>query len=272
LARGELSVGALAPFPQAARQVRAENVRGSWHRAPMPKKRLPTCRFHWYYGPNALFVQARQQLRALEGTTLALDVKHARERIQERRVPVDQLLNFQPDEWDIVSVDVSKKGGRIRYLAIRKQLTARKYLWLVLAHNQVITAWVRSGRHVPTNVGTVTDGPRWASTKNASLLALTQNFDEPSIYEVLRAGPGNERYAIPLDWRPITHDEFLDRVGLLDAATQPVERGTGLHELVAKALRWVNDARDRFWVHREHAAVPELDEIIALDTGWLKAA
>lgn len=82
-----------------------------------------TRRFHTKYGPAPLFDRARQQLRDLVG--LSLSIPHAKARFVERQIPLEYLTDFQPDDWELITVETAVRTGRITYMSLRRRLGSR---------------------------------------------------------------------------------------------------------------------------------------------------
>ncbi|UVO12349.1 hypothetical protein NM962_21205 [Mycobacterium sp. SVM_VP21] len=122
--------------------------------------KVPVLRFHTKYGPAPLFDNAREQLKGLSG--LNLEIPHAKARFDEREIPRHHLTDFQPECWEVVTVETAKRTGRVTYMSLRRRLESKKYLWIVLAFEHVITAWVtESPSNRATNPLIVKDGPAW---------------------------------------------------------------------------------------------------------------
>lgn len=122
--------------------------------------KVRTLRFHIKYGPAPLFDKAREQLKDLAG--LSLSIPHARTRFDERGIPLQHLTDFQPDDWELITVETAVRTGRTTYMSLRRELQSKEYLWIVLAVEHVITAWVtESFSDRATNPLIVRDGPAW---------------------------------------------------------------------------------------------------------------
>jgi hypothetical protein len=122
--------------------------------------KIRTLRFHTAYGPSQLFDRAGGQVKDLAG--LSLDIPHAKSRFEERGIPLEYLTDFQPELWEVITVDTAMRTGRIAYIALKRELEAQQYLWIVLAFEHVITAWItESSSDRATNPLIVKDGPAW---------------------------------------------------------------------------------------------------------------
>lgn len=122
--------------------------------------KVPVLRFHTKFGPAPLFDNAREQLKGLGG--LDLEIPHTKTRLDEREVPRQYLTDFQPECWEVVTVETAVRTGRVTYMSLRRKLESKKYLWIVLAFEHVITAWVtESPSNRATNPLIVKDGPAW---------------------------------------------------------------------------------------------------------------
>lgn len=131
-----------------------------------------TLRFHTKYGPAPLFVKAREQLEGLAG--LNLEIPHARARFHERGVPGEYLTDFRPECWEVVTVETAVRTGRIAYMSLRRKIESTEHLWIVLASEHVITAWITER---PSNRAThpliVKDGPAWDEAAQGREPAVT---------------------------------------------------------------------------------------------------
>lgn len=122
--------------------------------------KVRTFRFHAEYGPARLFEEAYEQLNSLAG--LSLLIPHANSRVHERQIPLQYLTDFRPGCWEVMTVELTVRTGRIAYMSLRSEIEARNYLWIVLAHEHVITAWIdRKARTRATHPQIVKDGPAW---------------------------------------------------------------------------------------------------------------
>ncbi|SKT79373.1 hypothetical protein [Mycobacteroides abscessus] len=178
-----------APAPHAAGDFRspvlvaghhasamAERVGGNWH-AHLAMAKIPTLRFHVKYGPAPLFDKARLQLKALAG--LDLEIPHALSRFEERGIPLEYLAGFQPGLWDLVTVETNLRSGRITYMSLQRRLESKRYLWIVLAFEHVITAWIAdTNSNRATNPLIVRDGPAWDAAAEGRRPKWTQAVAE----------------------------------------------------------------------------------------------
>ncbi len=131
-----------------------------------------TLRFHTKHGPAPLFDKAREQLKRLAG--LNLEIPHARSRFEERGVPLQYLTDFQPECWAVITVETAMRSGRITYMSLRRKIESGQYLWIVLATEHVITAWVTDSRSDrATNPLIVKDGPAWEAAAEGREPAIT---------------------------------------------------------------------------------------------------
>lgn len=116
--------------------------------------------FHAEYGPMPLFEKARGQLEDLAG--LSMENPHAKARFAERGIPVEHLADFRPARWEVITVETAVRTGRITYMSLRRKIKSDAYLWIVLAFEHVITAWITgSPRTRATNPLIVKNGPAW---------------------------------------------------------------------------------------------------------------
>ena len=139
--------------------------------------KIPTLRFHVKYGPAPLFDKARLQLKALAG--LNLKIPHALSRFEERGIPLEYLADFQPELWDLVTVETNVRSGRITYMSLQRRLESKRYLWIVLAFEHVITAWIAdTNSNRATNPLIVRDGPAWDAAAEGQRPKRTQAVAE----------------------------------------------------------------------------------------------
>lgn len=139
--------------------LRSKFVGGCWH-AGSAMTNVRTLRFHAEHGPAALFERAYHQLGELTG--LGLEIPHARIRFDEREIPIAYLSDFRPQHWEVITVDTAVRTGRITYMSLRRKLESDRYLWIVLAYEHVITAWItESSASRATSPLIVKDGPAW---------------------------------------------------------------------------------------------------------------
>jgi len=137
----------------------SKTVGVGWHSGPAMAK-VRTLRFHTEYGPAPLFDKAREQLNDLAG--LSLETPHAKSRFDERGIPLQYLTDFQPERWEVITVETAVRTGRIIYMSLQRKLESKKYLWIVLAFEHVITAWItESPSNRATNPLIVKGGPAW---------------------------------------------------------------------------------------------------------------
>lgn len=119
-----------------------------------------TLRFHCKHGAPLLFDIACEQLKALTG--LNLEILHAKTRFEEREIPLEYMSDFQPEHWELITVETALRTGRIAYTSLRRKLESKEYLWIVLTFEHVITAWITdSASNRATNPLIVKDGPVW---------------------------------------------------------------------------------------------------------------
>jgi hypothetical protein len=139
--------------------------------------RVPTLRFHTEYGPAPLFAKAREELKGLAG--LNLEIPHAQARFDEREVPLNYLTDFQPECWEVVVVETAMRTGRITYMSLRRKLESDEYLWIVVAYEHVITAWMtRRPSNRAAHPLIVEDGPAWDAAAQGLEPAITGAMTE----------------------------------------------------------------------------------------------
>lgn len=101
-------------------------------------------------------------------TTDGMDLtgSHLRQRLEERGIPEAALAIIDPDDWEIVSVDVSRSTRRITAIGIRRELATDLWLWAILVHEHVVTAWLRENSGTSPRAASVTrSGPIWQGVR-----------------------------------------------------------------------------------------------------------
>lgn len=209
-----------------------ERVGGNWH-SHVAMAKIPTLRFHVKYGPAPLFDKARAQLKALAG--LDLEMPHALSRFEERGIPLEYLADFQPDLWDLVTVETNVRSGRITYMSLQRRLESKRYLWIVLAFEHVITAWIAdTNSNRATNPLIVRDGPAW---------------------EVAAEGRRPKRTQAVAKWEPVHASQVRARRMLIALAHQPeCPSGDRLEQCARTVLAggtWDEAAIGAGWASRE---------------------
>ena len=112
-------------------------------------------------------------------TGLDLEIPHARSRFEERGIPLEYLADFQPELWDLVTVETNVRSGRITNMSLPRKLESKRYLWIVLAFGHVITAWIAdTNSNRATNPLIVRDGPAWDAAAEGRRPKRTQAVAE----------------------------------------------------------------------------------------------
>ncbi|OBG21639.1 hypothetical protein A5768_26425 [Mycolicibacterium fortuitum] len=207
-----------------------------------------TLRFHARYGPAALFEKAREQLKCLAG--LSLEIPHARSRFDERGVPLQYLITFQPECWKVITVETAVRTGRITYMSLRREIESTQYLWIVLAGEHVIVTDSRSDR--ATNPLIVKDGPAWEAAAEGQEPAITGALAE--------WGDGYARRVRAL--------RVLDAVAALPERPS-AERLSRAARLVLRGRTWNEAAAEAGWASRAglDAAIVRLLRAVKRDGG-----
>lgn len=195
--------------------------------------KIRTLRFHVKYGPTPLFDKARLQLKALAG--LDLELPHALSRFEERGIPLEYLTDFQPDLWELVTVETNARSGRITYMSLQRRLESKRYLWIVLAFEHVITAWIAdTNSNRSTNPLIVRDGPAW---------------------EAAAEGRRPKRTQAVAEWEPVHARQVRARRILISLAHQPEcpssDRLAQAARIVLAGGTWDDAAVDSGWTTRD---------------------
>lgn len=194
---------------------------------------VPTLRFHTDFGPAPLFDKAREQLKALAG--LSLEIPHAKSRFEQRGIPLQYLTDFQPGDWEVITIETAARTGRITYMSLRRKVESKEYLWVVLAFEHVITAWVTKR---PSNRAAhpliVKDGPAWDAAAEGREPKGSQAQAE---WEVARN-------------RRVRAEKVLDAVAALPE--RPIsERLAKAARLVLAGASWNEAAAEAGWASRK---------------------
>lgn len=211
--------------------------------------KIPTLRFHVKYGPAPLFDKARLQLKALAG--LDLEIPHALSRFEERGIPLEYLADFQPELWDLVTVETKLRSGRITYMSLQRRLESKRYLWIVLAFEHVITAWIAdTNSNRATNPLIVRDGPAW---------------------EAAAEGRRPKRTQAVAEWEPVHARQVRARQILIALAHQPECSSSDRLDQAARTVlagaTWDDAAVGAGWATRQSMDVEIADLLHARQNG-----
>ncbi|MFE9169015.1 hypothetical protein ACFYNZ_05710 [Streptomyces kebangsaanensis] len=132
--------------------------------------RFETARFHIESGPVSLFTRIRHILR--EPMRLKPHGTHATQSLQQRGAPLEELTNFDPESWELVSAEVRTDTGKWVKSTWRIRADARDWWVVVGLGNALVTVidvdpWRRG-----MGQGIVTGGPLYAhvDSVNADLM------------------------------------------------------------------------------------------------------
>jgi hypothetical protein len=99
--------------------------------------RFETARFHVESGPASLFTRIRHILR--EPVRLKAHGAHVAQRLQERSAPLQDLTNFDPESWQLVSAEVRTDTGKWVKSTWRVRADARDWWVVVGLGNALVT-------------------------------------------------------------------------------------------------------------------------------------
>ncbi|MGE2835808.1 hypothetical protein [Mycobacterium sp. SMC-4] len=100
---------------------------------------------------------------------MSLEIPHAKTRLDEREIPLEYLSDFRPEQWELITVETALRTGGIAYMSLRRELEPKRYLWIVLALEHLITAWITDrARNRATSPLIVKDGPAWDAAAEGS--------------------------------------------------------------------------------------------------------
>lgn len=104
----------------------------------MPKQ-LETERFHVLYGPSSLFERVRYKYK--EERILKTNATHFKESSDERKVPIEKIIHFDPKIWKLILVEVFTKKGRFASTTWELSIDGCKW-WVVIGlHDTIITVY-----------------------------------------------------------------------------------------------------------------------------------
>ena len=97
--------------------------------------RRQTARFHIKTGPPILF--ERVQFILQERRTLKVHAPHLRMRGKTRSAPLELIIDFDPDEWELRTAEVDVKSGKWINSAWTRLLKGRPW-WIVIGIGDVL--------------------------------------------------------------------------------------------------------------------------------------
>ena len=72
--------------------------------------KFPTARFHALSGPPELFERVRFKMQDVR--VLKTHARHVEQRAHERDAPLDELRNFDPNHWRLMTAEVRTDKGK----------------------------------------------------------------------------------------------------------------------------------------------------------------
>lgn len=100
--------------------------------------RFHTSRFHVEYGPTSLFERVYYKMN--KSKTLKLHGNHFNTRFKERNIPLSilhNLLNFDPIEWRLITVEVRNDTGKFVNSTWEKTIEKNK-IWITIGLGDVV--------------------------------------------------------------------------------------------------------------------------------------
>ncbi|PAK33679.1 hypothetical protein V2I71_12570 [Peribacillus frigoritolerans] len=105
--------------------------------------RFKTSRFHVHYGPDSLFKRVLYKFQ--EPKKLMLHGNHFNERKEQRKIPNDviqSLLEFNPAQWRVVTVEVRNDTGKFVNATWEKDIDNHKY-WVTIGYGNVVQTIIK---------------------------------------------------------------------------------------------------------------------------------
>jgi len=103
----------------------------------------PVARFHADSGPASLFERARQVFAG--PLTLKLHGTHLTERTAAVAAPFDELDPFDPDRWELVTVEARTDTGRFVTTAWRRAIGDTTW-WLIIGYHNTVRTLFRADK------------------------------------------------------------------------------------------------------------------------------
>jgi hypothetical protein len=105
--------------------------------------RFPVARFHVSTGPSALFERVRFKMRDVR--VLKAHAGHVQDRAYERDAPLDQLRDFDPDRWQLMTAEVRMDKGKFVSSAWAVDLDDQEW-WVVIGFDATIKTVIPAAR------------------------------------------------------------------------------------------------------------------------------
>ena len=105
--------------------------------------RFPVARFHASTGPPELFERVRFKMRDVRA--LKTHARHVEERGYERDAPLDQLQNFDPNYWRLMTAEVRTDKGKFVNTAWSVDINGQEW-WVVIGFDATMKTVIRAAR------------------------------------------------------------------------------------------------------------------------------
>lgn len=92
-------------------------------------------RFHVDFGPGALFDRVRYKIQGRR--KLQIHADHFRSQAEARGAPVEQLADFDPLDWELMTVEVRADKGTFVRTAWRRLVGPRMW-WVVIGYRDTV--------------------------------------------------------------------------------------------------------------------------------------
>lgn len=94
-----------------------------------------TARFHVKAGPDSLFERVKDVLS--EPTELRIDPDHVQQRAKERSAPLEELKQFDPDEWELKTAEVRTDKCLFVNSGWKCTIDGRNW-WVIIGYNDTV--------------------------------------------------------------------------------------------------------------------------------------
>lgn len=121
----------------------------------MPKH-LKTARFHVLSCPSSLFERVHYKFR--EARELKINAEHFQDRSYERNVPVEKVVHFNPDTWNLISVEVFTSKGKFVSTTWEVNVDSNKWWVVVGLHDTIVTVYKPNSGKIGNGECIVKDG------------------------------------------------------------------------------------------------------------------
>ncbi len=140
------------------------------HPAARKGKALDRIRFHVETGPGELFARVRQKLLAPRHLGMT---PHAAEQAIQRGAPTEQILRFDPQDWELVLAETRRDNGKWQTATWRRTIAGCEWWITVGLNNVILTLYAASDGKRALGNSVIRNGPAYEHVRevNRKLLA-----------------------------------------------------------------------------------------------------